>query len=405
MNEEPDDESVVPMEARTGTAEEVEDPSEEATEVDAELVVFRVFDVNRNFNDRPDNESWTWSRERGPAAGDTTTVTVGDVTSDFIAAVRALQAWRPFVLNQLFGGKYRDKSPEELEAVIEDLLPDEDTVVAQRVKLGQTYITVTLRRKVRVLASDGQIHRWLTSIGPLENVSEFVESAGEYLDVTGARLMGPLGREVAPNSAVYRSNRAFLFAPGRTPMITDIQLRVGEVTATVFGKGWKSIDWQPVSDLLDAPHADARLIKSASRWLWAATDETNDKLRRFLFAFFGLEILANKCGKQFEQDLIDRLSSELDGAPLNELFWPSLRDADSPWRNLVFRFTVMALWFNPDGATHDVTLFKRLASARNDLAHGAAGDHNIDGLPGSEAIVLLRDYLQRVVALGDASPT
>jgi hypothetical protein len=325
------------------------------------------------------------------------------LTPEFTAAVRALHAWRPFILNSMFGGHYAGKSMEELEEVFEDLLPDKETAVAEFSKAGHTYITVALRRPVRVQASDQRTHRWLTDLGPLADVSEFMEQAGEYLDVTGVLLMGPLGRELGSYTAAYRSNRSFLFAPGKTPLLTDIQLRAGAVGLSVSGEGWHDRDWQPVSDLLAQPHApaDARLVKSASRWLWAATAETDDTLRRFLFGFFGLEILSNKCGKAYEGTLVEQLSDSLNGAPLKELFWPSPRDTDSPWRNLVFRFAVMALYLNNDGAADDVALFKRVASARNDLAHGAAGDDAVHQLPANEAIGLLRDYLQRVAAVGD----
>ena len=388
----------------SGPATEAADRSDGATtEIDAEFVVFRVFAVGREYKDRPASESWTWDGPRGPVAGDRTTVTVGDLTPEFTAAVRALHAWRPFILNSMFGGHYAGKSMEELETVFEDLLPDDETAVAKLSKAGHTHITVTLRRPVRVQASDQRTHRWLTDPGPLDDVSELMEQAGEYLDVTGVRLMGPLGRELDSHTAVYRSNRAFLFASGKTPLLTDIQLRGGALGLTVSGDGWHDRDWQPVSDLLAQPHApaDAHLIKSASRWLWAATAETDDALRRFLFAFFGLEILSNKCGKAFEGALVERLSDSLNGAPLRELFWPSPRDTDSPWRNLLFRFAVMALYLNHDGAAEDVALFKRLASARNDLAHGTAGDDAIHDLPANETIALLRDYLQRVAAAGD----
>lgn len=61
----------------------------------------------------------------------------------------------------------------------------------------------------------------------------------------------------------------------------------------------------------------------------------------------------------------------------------------------------MTLYLNDDGPVTDVALFKRLASARKDLAHGTAGDDAIEDLPANEAIVLLRDHLQRVAAAGN----
>lgn len=120
--------------------------------------------------------------------------------------------------------------------------------------------------------------------------------------MTGVRLMEPLGRKLAPNMVVYRSNRAFLFTPGKTPILTDFQSQGATAGGSGLADGWNSVDWQPVTELLNEPHppADARPVRSASRWLWASTAQTNDTLRRCLFAFFGPEILANKCGKQYE---------------------------------------------------------------------------------------------------------
>lgn len=377
-------------------ANETDAIDEATSEIDAELVVFRVFRVGYTYKDRPVRDSWGWEGARGPGAEDRTTVTVGDLTPEFVAAMRALGAWRPFVLNSMFGGHYSGRSSEELEQVFQDLMPDEEAAVADYVKDGHTYITVTLRRPVRVLASVERTHRWLRDLTLLDDIPAFMDQAGEYLDVTGVGLMRPLGTQLGSYIAVYRANRPLLFAPGKTPHVTDIQLHAGSVGIVQANDGWASRDWTPVSDALTRPTVatDIPLLKSASRWLWAATAEADDRLRAFQFAFFGLEILANKLGKSHERALVDRLSDSLGGAPLKELFWPSPRDSDSPWRNLVFRFTVVALYFSPDTASDDVVLFKRLASARNDLSHGTAGDEAIHELPASEATQLLRRYLQ-----------
>ncbi len=163
---------------------------------------------------------------------------------EFRAARRALHAWRPFVLNSMFGRTYAGKTPQELEATFEDLLPDEDTAVAGLVSPGHLAVTLTVRRPARVLAVEGRTHRWLTGLEALQGVGKFSQRAGHYLDVTAVRLLGSLGAELAPSVVTYRSNRAFLFAAGKTPMITDIQLRGGAVGITVSGGGWQDHDWQ-----------------------------------------------------------------------------------------------------------------------------------------------------------------
>src|SRR5581483_9748770 len=103
---------------------------------------------------------------------DTTEVTVGDLTPDFTAAVRALGAWRPFVLQSMFGGLTGDTSAEGLEATFEDLLPDVEAAVEEFKKPAHIHITVTLRRPVRAQAFDGRVHRWLANTEPLEDIGK-----------------------------------------------------------------------------------------------------------------------------------------------------------------------------------------------------------------------------------------
>ena len=138
------------------------------------------------------------------------------------------------------------------------------------------------------------------------------------------------------------------------------------------------------------------MTRSATRWFTAALGEDKDKLRRFQFAFFGLEILANKVGKDVEEAVVSDLSAEL-GVPVTHLVWPSPRESDSPWRNLTFRFAMMALRVHRDSAAEDIKRFNALAQQRNGLAHGQSADEDLKALPDNEAISLLQRYVAGVM--------
>ena len=98
---------------------------------------------------------------------------------------------------------------------------------------------------------------------------------------------------------------------------------------------------------------------------------------------------------------MEALRDRLDGLPIEEFMWPSVSDeAQHPSRNLVFRFALVAVALSPATATSDVSNFRRLHRARNNLAHGEAA--TIEDLPAQEAVEMLRQYL---VHVGDAYPS
>jgi hypothetical protein len=119
-----------------------------------------------------------------------------------------------------------------------------------------------------------------------------------------------------------------------------------------------------------------------------------------LFSFLGLEILASKAEVRLRESVTSSLSQELEWLPIGDLMWPSVRDDDYPYRNLVFRFALLAVALSRETAVDDVSTFKRLAKTRNDLAHGAADE--IDELPANECVSLLHRYVS-LAAAADAS--
>lgn len=196
----------------------------------------------------------------------------------------------------------------------------------------------------------------------------FQDEVAERFEFLTAAALAGLG-DLRLDRAVASSNRALFLAHGKGPVFWP-EATAGEVSVSV-GRQWTSL---PLSDLEDAVAAirrarpqDIDLVRSAARWLAAALREREDALRKFLFAFFGLEVLAGKYARLNGRRLIDQLAAPLQGVPVDELVWPKERDSDFPGRNLVFRFALMAIALSPTTASDDVAAFKSLSRQRNDL--------------------------------------
>lgn len=222
----------------------------------------------------------------------------------------------------------------------------------------------------------------------------FGQEASSALDMVTARLIPVLGQRLRLDRATFASATTHVTAPGKAAVALP--------NLTMFAMGsTSSIGWseQPFREIEAALAASAgttdagHRLANPARWLVAAMREDKDTLRRFLFAFFGLEILANKVGKHVEKATADALSARLEGLPLEVLFWPKADDNDSPHRNLVFRFALVAIALSPASAADDIAAFKNISKQRNDLAHGTASDEAIERLPAWPAIELLQKYV------------
>jgi len=118
--------------------------------------------------------------------------------------------------------------------------------------------------------------------------------------------------------------------------------------------------------------------------------EETDDLRRFVFAFAGLELLVTKGEKTLRKNLIEQVNANDPTLPVTELFWPGTND-DAVQRNLVFRFAAMAAVISPSTAQDDVKKFKSLAKIRNTMFHGS--DDAVDAGSSVACKEVLRRYL------------
>ena len=68
-----------------------------------------------------------------------------------------------------------------------------------------------------------------------------------------------------------------------------------------------------------------------------------------------------------------------------------MSDEEAPFRNLVFKFSLLEVKYASKSAVQDVETFRQLTKTRNSLAYG--GSEDLDALPAVEARTLLLKYL------------
>ncbi len=361
--------------------------------ITARLAVWRIFGIARDFSDRDDSErSHTIKRKVGPAAGDTLSVTVGDIPAHVIQSIREWRASIPLLLGALIGGERLSAS--DRECVVRDRVARVSVSDIQgNVPL---WMTLELSRPLEVLGDSSLRVGWVREELNPKDLEAFGKDAGKFLDTAAARISG--GTDCLPvEQVLFAEDRAYLLADGKFAVTTP-NFTAGAVMAVVKSRGWAATvrpELEALVGSLPAQEASESLLTRPARWLWMALREQDDTLRRFLFAYCGLEVLANKVGSRLACSVLDGLELELAGVPMRELAWPTTsRDEDAPFRNIMFRFACMAVGLTRDTAHSDVTAFGQVLRSRNRLAHGSASE--LDSLPSTQAVQLLRHYLALV---------
>jgi len=366
------------------------------------LYAWRVFGFGYLFGDRP-QPYWETATRAGPGLDDQFSILIGSIPERLLGAVRDWRSQIPLLLRAQLG-EQGASSPEQLDAELQEY---REAVDVSDIEGGYSiWLTLELRRPLQVESKLGRQIAWLGSdvMGECET---FGAAANEYLDGILPALLGPLGR-FSPSKALFTDRRSYLVVPGKPALtVPRFKLSVADWGVTVdVVEGWAGMPTDAITAVVGKfPSGSSQVgrdFRVAGRWLTAALEEHDDLLRRFSFAFFGIEVLTSKLAKRISEKLLMELSTELEGLPLNELVRPSTGD-DRPWRNLVFRFSCVAIYLTRETAAEDLKLFKRLAKARNDLAHGAVD--NLEELPAHEGVALLQRYLTLAAAADVATPS
>lgn len=367
----------------------------------ARMCVWRVFGVRHDWSDRPEGATLEIAKDVGPLAGDRTTVFIGDIPSNVVGALCDWRAQTRHWLNHLFSGTCAGKSPEECQELIGFYSTEAD--LADVKASFSLWVTVEVSRPLTVYARPSGRYGWIAGDAPLAALDAFGDEASEYLSFALVRLLPAVGGELQPDRLTFSDTRAYLLADGKGVIARPRSTMSGNLTA--WSPGWESVSVAAMEDALASipmgRQSLSPLLGSCSRWLWRALESENDRLRGFLFAFVGLEILTNKVGKRVRERVAEQLAVQTGNLPISELMWPKSHEGEMLDRNLLFRFTCMAIALSRETASTDVSTFRGLMHMRHALAHGQmTGSDN--AFRAAECIDFLQRYLS-IVAAAEAS--
>jgi len=361
--------------------------------VEATLQLWRIFGMTEVFTDRP--ERWEQVAEAGPMPGDQINIVFGDPPPEIIEALSQIEAQGNGLLELHVGNI---STPAELLELYERDIVDARTNVFD--EPYPSWLALTISRSIAVSARGDQTVAWAADATSLiAAMTQFEAEGNAYLDSAVPRLLSAMW-PMNPGRLVYGDRRALCTAPSRAAFrIPKFTMTIADWGAQVTREGgWAAAPTDALSEALAGlaiEQVDSALTADAAEWFMLAMAEQDD-LRRFVFAFAGLEVLASQIGKKRRSELTDHLATLDESAPWLELLWPDTDD-ERVNRNLVFRFSMLAYLYSPATARNDVGSCKALARFRNNLFHG--GHSQTDFRDNSIACKeLLRRYLGIVAA-------
>ena len=317
------------------------------------MVLWRVFGCSNEYAGRP-TPFWSVEESRGPRANDRLTLSLGDLPAELTTTLRQWRAQANGLLDQMFGGvtfEHRLRRYKDDLATVE--IPEFDDPYP-------SWLSIRFSRPLRVKAHKGATIAWLDEPATtLQILAELDSEGSHFLDGVVARLCA-LPPQLNLGLIRYNDRRAFLTAPGRAAVREPrIEMSVKDAGVRV-GTDWGNAPTSALESLVTALPTGrqvGRLTALPARWLSAALTEKDD-LRRFVFAFAGLETLSTLAEKDARKRLIDRVSHADVTLPVKELIWPSKSD-DFADRNLVFRFAAMTSVYSPSSAVADGQLSRK----------------------------------------------
>ncbi len=331
------------------------------------LSLWRVFGMTDIFHDRP--EEWPVVAPAGPVAGDQLRLSLGAVPNDLVRSVTEWSAQGNARLSMRLG---HIESREQAQAQYEADLEHADASI-----FDEPYpmaFTLRLTRGLQVGGSIAHDLYWAEGLPSLsDNVAAFEKVGNSYLDAVIPYLIEPM----APMNfgrLLYAERRAFCTAHERPACLTArFSLSIADWGAQVTrAGGWAAAPTMPLAQALaDLPTGSrpGALTSGASEFFMLAVAE-EDSLRRFVFAFAGLEHLATQVASKRRARLTQRLVELDEAMPVQELIWPE----QQPDRGLRFRLATLIYLYSPVTAAADVAQANELVAFRNKLFHGVNSD-------------------------------
>lgn len=298
------------------------DDDEPATEmVDAELSLWRVAGLGEVYVDRP-TPYWALEEQRGPGSGDRLRVSIGDVPEDLVTVLQEWEAQRPILANLHVGNTVA------VEGIDSEYLQNLQDVVPQPFRDSYPlWFAMRLSRPVQVPAYTGRAAFWLAVEPDLMAVEfERFEAEGNlFLDEALARMVGAI-HPMNFGEMRYLGRSAWVTSRGRASWKQPrfkLSIRDSGVYVT-RGGGWAAADVERVAATLRELPAGVKATSfgkytAGAGELFAVTLSETDDLRRFVFAFAGLELLASKVEKGYRARLLKDLAADLPALPIAEL--------------------------------------------------------------------------------------
>lgn len=329
---------------------------------------------------------------------DNIAVMIGEVPEDLLTTLRQ---WRAQIRGHLTIFTGQPITPDQrLEMYHEDF---NKVQISEFENPYVAWLTVRMKRSIELtLPVEGELN-WGVNMEAIANAMQtFEEQGNPVLDCAVASVVGAsAGLNI--RHLRFTEKRPYLTAPGKAAItIPNPQMRIQDSGISIGrNDGWGAAPTAQITAAISSMASSfitqkvTKLIGQPMSWLCSAMGEEEDDLRRFTFAFAGLELLATQVEKNSRDELIGMIES-LDGnLPVVELLWPSTSE-DYVWRNLVFRFAVMAAIYSPGSAKVDVAVFKPIARARNDMFHGS--EQTITREISVSCTEMLRKYIGLVAA-------
>lgn len=364
------------------------------------LCLWRVYGIATDFSDRPVELSWTSRAAAGPAPGDQLTITLGQVPNEVIESERAAKARGIFSIRANFLGEYSDMTDAAVEHALDDLYAETAAVEKEILDSYPLWLTFEVARPQRLRIDPTARYGWLQDplIKP-EWHHGYAKEASDFLDVAFARILPSLGDSLIPERLAFGQRRAYLLADGKVPLALPMA-KLNVENMHLVTTGWNNLPFAAVAASLAAlptPSGTGDSMAAVSKWFHTAIGEREDPLRRFAFAFFGLEILANKFGKPAQGSSIAGSPAELD-PPLDRRVGRTAECCAERQNTPASRFKALARCVAGAAATADTQEFQYLQKRRNELVHGRATDGDLAALPAERTINLLRRYMALVMS-------
>ena len=179
----------------------------ETEEVEAEVVLWRVFGLNDTFPDLAPPD-WRAEEERGPKAGDQARIMLGELPGDLIEALKRWRAQASGILGTIFGRTVKD-DVDRLALYERDF---EAITLHEFDEPYPTWLSIRISRGMRVTAKRGVWLSWIAEMADFNSaLSDFEADGNRYLDGAIARMIAALGS----------TNLATMRYGDRRPMITD----------------------------------------------------------------------------------------------------------------------------------------------------------------------------------------